>query len=45
MQSGITAIYAMVPIGRVQRELIIVDRQTGKTTVAIDAIINHRNLA
>jgi len=45
MQSGITAIDAMVPIGRGQRELIIGDRQTGKTTVAIDAIINHRNLA
>jgi len=45
MQSGITAIDAMVPIGRGQRELIIGDRQTGKTTIAIDAIINHRNLA
>jgi len=45
MQSGITSIDAMVPIGRGQRELIIGDRQTGKTTIAIDTIINHRNLA
>lgn len=44
MQSGITAIDSMVPIGRGQRELIIGDRQTGKTTIAIDTIINHRNL-
>jgi F-type H+/Na+-transporting ATPase subunit alpha len=44
MQSGITSIDAMVPIGRGQRELIIGDRQTGKTTIAIDTIINHRNL-
>jgi proton translocating ATP synthase F1 alpha subunit len=44
MQAGITAIDAMVPVGRGQRELIIGDRQTGKTTIAIDTIINHRNL-
>jgi len=44
MQAGITSVDAMVPIGRGQRELIIGDRQTGKTTIAIDAIINHRNL-
>ena len=43
MQTGIKAIDAMIPIGRGQRELIIGDRQTGKTTVAIDAIINQRD--
>lgn len=42
MQTGIKAIDAMIPIGRGQRELIIGDRQTGKTTVAVDAIINQR---
>jgi len=42
MQTGIKAVDAMVPIGRGQRELIIGDRQTGKTAVAIDAIINQR---
>jgi len=42
MQTGIKAIDAMIPIGRGQRELIIGDRQTGKTTVAIDAIINQK---
>jgi F-type H+-transporting ATPase subunit alpha len=42
MQTGIKAIDAMVPIGRGQRELIIGDRQTGKTTVAIDTIINQK---
>ncbi len=42
LQSGIKAIDAMIPIGRGQRELIIGDRQTGKTAVAIDAIINQR---
>ncbi|MGB0423099.1 MAG: F0F1 ATP synthase subunit alpha, partial [Flavobacteriales bacterium] len=42
LQTGIKAIDAMIPIGRGQRELIIGDRQTGKTTVAIDAIINQR---
>jgi F-type H+-transporting ATPase subunit alpha len=43
MQTGIMAIDAMVPIGRGQRELIIGDRQTGKTAIAIDAIINQKN--
>lgn len=43
LQTGLTAIDAMVPIGRGQRELIIGDRQTGKTAVAIDAIINQRD--
>jgi F-type H+-transporting ATPase subunit alpha len=42
LQTGIKAIDAMVPIGRGQRELIIGDRQTGKTTVAIDTIINQK---
>src|SRR5687767_5830030 len=42
LQTGIKAIDAMVPIGRGKRELIIGDRQTGKTAVAIDAIINQR---
>ncbi|AQW88057.1 ATP synthase, F1 complex, alpha subunit [Campylobacter pinnipediorum subsp. caledonicus] len=42
LQTGIKAIDALVPIGRGQRELIIGDRQTGKTTVAIDTIINQR---
>ncbi|MHB1281901.1 F0F1 ATP synthase subunit alpha [Acidithiobacillus sp.] len=42
MQTGIKSIDAMVPIGRGQRELIIGDRQTGKTAVAIDAIINQK---
>ncbi|MDP4096091.1 F0F1 ATP synthase subunit alpha [Paenibacillus sp. P96] len=42
MQTGIKAIDAMVPIGRGQRELIIGDRQTGKTSVAIDAILNQK---
>ena len=42
LQTGIKAIDAMTPIGRGQRELIIGDRQTGKTAVAIDAIINQR---
>ena len=42
LQTGIKAIDAMVPIGRGQRELIIGDRQTGKTTVALDAIINQK---
>lgn len=42
LQTGIKAIDAMIPIGRGQRELIIGDRQTGKTTVAIDAIINQK---
>ena len=43
LQTGIKAIDAMVPIGRGQRELIIGDRQTGKTAIAIDTIINQKN--
>ena len=43
MQTGIKAIDAMIPIGRGQRELIIGDRKTGKTAVAIDTIINQKN--
>lgn len=43
MQTGITAIDSMIPIGRGQRELIIGDRQTGKTAVAIDTIINQKD--
>ena len=42
LQTGIKAIDALVPIGRGQRELIIGDRQTGKTTVAIDTILNQK---
>src|SRR5690606_28290199 len=42
LQTGIKAIDSMIPIGRGQRELIIGDRQTGKTAVAIDTIINQR---
>ena len=42
LQTGIKSIDAMIPIGRGQRELIIGDRQTGKTTVAIDTIINQK---
>src|SRR6187455_510007 len=44
LQTGLKAIDAMVPIGRGQRELIIGDRQTGKTAVAVDAIINQKGL-
>jgi F-type H+/Na+-transporting ATPase subunit alpha len=43
MQTGIKAIDSMIPIGRGQRELIIGDRQTGKTAVAVDAIINQKD--
>ena len=43
LQTGIKAVDSMIPIGRGQRELIIGDRQTGKTAVAIDAIINQKN--
>ncbi len=43
LQTGIKAIDALVPIGRGQRELIIGDRQTGKTTVALDTILNQKN--
>ena len=42
LQTGIKAIDAMIPIGRGQRELIIGDRQTGKTSIAVDAILNQR---
>ncbi|MCB0803765.1 MAG: F0F1 ATP synthase subunit alpha, partial [Flavobacteriales bacterium] len=42
LQTGIKAIDSMIPVGRGQRELIIGDRQTGKTTVAIDTIINQK---
>ena len=42
MQSGLKAIDSLVPIGRGQRELIIGDRQTGKTAVAVDTIINQK---
>src|SRR5580698_7570741 len=44
IQTGITAIDAMIPIGRGQRELIIGDRATGKTTIAIDTIINQARI-
>lgn len=43
LQTGLKAVDAMIPIGRGQRELIIGDRQTGKTSIAIDAIINQRS--
>lgn len=43
LQTGITAIDAMIPIGRGQRELIIGDRQTGKTSIALDTIINQQS--
>ena len=42
LQTGIKAIDAMIPIGRGQRELVIGDRQTGKTAVCIDTIINQK---
>ena len=44
MQTGLKAIDSLIPIGRGQRELIIGDRQTGKTAVAIDTIINQKQL-
>ena len=44
LQTGIMPVDAMNPIGRSQRELIIGDRQTGKTAVAIDAIINNARI-
>jgi F-type H+-transporting ATPase subunit alpha len=44
MQTGIKAIDSLIPIGRGQRELIIGDRKTGKTTIALDTIINQRGL-
>jgi F-type H+-transporting ATPase subunit alpha len=45
MLTGLKAIDAMIPIGRGQRELIIGDRQTGKTAIAIDTIINNKDTA
>jgi len=42
MQTGLKAVDALVPIGRGQRELIIGDRQTGKTAIAVDTIINQK---
>ncbi|MFX6330912.1 F0F1 ATP synthase subunit alpha, partial [Acinetobacter baumannii] len=42
LQTGIKAIDAMTPIGRGQRQLIIGDRQTGKTTIAVDTILNQK---
>ena len=42
MQTGIKAIDSLIPIGRGQRELIIGDRQTGKTAVIVDTIINQK---
>ena len=44
MQTGLKAIDSLIPIGRGQRELIIGDRQTGKTAVAIDTIINQKEV-
>ena len=44
LQTGIKAIDSLIPIGRGQRELIIGDRKTGKTTIAIDTIINQKGL-
>jgi F0F1-type ATP synthase alpha subunit len=43
MLTGLKVIDALIPIGRGQRELIIGDRQTGKTAIAIDTIINQKN--
>lgn len=42
LQTGIKVLDALVPIGRGQRELIIGDRQTGKTSIAVDTILNQR---
>lgn len=42
MQTGLKAVDGLVPIGRGQRQLIIGDRQTGKTAIAIDTIINQK---
>src|SRR6185437_1993630 len=44
MQTGLKAIDALIPIGRGQRELIIGDRQTGKTAVALDTILNQKSI-
>ena len=43
LQTGIKAVDSMIPVGRGQRELVIGDRQTGKTTVCIDDILNRKN--
>lgn len=43
METGLIAIDSMFPIGRGQRELIIGDRQTGKTTIALDTILNQKD--
>ena len=43
LQTGLKAVDSMIPIGRGQRELIIGDRQTGKTAIAIDTIINQKS--
>ncbi|MCB6480826.1 F0F1 ATP synthase subunit alpha, partial [Streptococcus parasanguinis] len=43
LQTGIKAIDAMMPIGKGQRELIIGDRQTGKTAIAVDTILNQKD--
>ena len=43
LQTGIKSIDAMIPVGRGQRELVIDDRQTGKTTACIDTILNQKN--
>ena len=42
MQTGLKAVDSLVPIGRGQRELIIGDRQTGKTAIAVDTILNQK---
>ena len=44
MQTGLKAIDSLIPVGRGQRELIIGDRQTGKTAIAIDTIINQKTI-
>ena len=44
MQTGLKSMDSLIPVGRGQRELIIGDRQTGKTAVAIDAIINQKKI-
>jgi F-type H+-transporting ATPase subunit alpha len=43
LQTGVKAVDAMIPVGRGQRELVIGDRQTGKSTVCIDTILNQKN--
>jgi F-type H+-transporting ATPase subunit alpha len=44
LQTGIKAVDAMIPVGRGQRELVIGDRQTGKSTVCIDTILNQKRI-